>query len=330
MGCSTIGISIILALGMRAAPLAADAQPLTKVYRIGWLTADTSPPSPSSAPKAFLQGLRELEYVEGQNLVIESRYAEWRVELLPALAADLVRLKVDVIVVGTPTAIFAATQATTTIPIVIYAAMHPVDAGLVARMARPGNNITGVRTQLLELNGKWLEWLKEAVPHVSRVAVLRNPSAPGAADVFQEVQRVAQALGVELQSLEVRSPDAFESAFDAATREGARALLMLPALLCNANEGQLAALAVKSRLPAIFWRRGLAEAGGLMPYGPREPDLLRRVAVLVDQILRGAKPGDLPIEQPMRFELVLNLKTAEALGLTLPPHLLVLADEVIQ
>jgi putative ABC transport system substrate-binding protein len=287
------------------------------------------PPEPGPDLQAFRQGLHALGYVEGQNLVIEYRYAEGSQERLRDLAAELVRLQVEVIVpVNTP-AIRAVPQATTTIPIVIVAVIDPVGAGLVASLARPGGNITGISTQVLELHGKWLELLKEAVPHVARVAVLQAPTQ-GQADVWQEVKRAGQALGVELHALEVRGPDEFESAFDAATREGAGALLILPHTLFNGNESRLAALAVKSRLPALYWRREFAEAGVLMTYGPRRPEVWQRAAAFVAKILQGAKPGDLPVEQPLKFELVINLKTAQVLGITIPPHLLVLADEVIR
>jgi len=325
-----VGFLVTLTLSILAAPLAAAAQPPTKVYRIGRLSWGS--PLPESGPnlRAFRQGLRDLGYVEGQNLVIEDHYAEGSQERLADLAAELIRLQVDVIVpVGAP-AIYAATQATTTIPIVIVTSVDPIGAGLAVSLARPGGNITGISARVLELNGKLLELLKEAVPQVSRVAVLRDPDTRAAADSFQGAKMAAQALGVKLQSLEVRGPDEFESAFAAATREGAGALLMLPAILFERNERRLAALAVKHRLPAMFWRRHFAEAGGLMAYGPRGSDLWQRAAALVDKILKGAKPGDLPMEQPLKFEFVINLKTAEALSLTLPPHLLIFADEVIR
>jgi putative ABC transport system substrate-binding protein len=272
--------------------------------------------------------LRELGYVEGQNLIFEYRWAG-KADQFPGLAADLVRLNVNVIVAPLTPAIHAAKDATTMIPIVILSVGDPVRSGFVETLARPGGNITGVTGPVTaELNAKLLELLKEAVPAATRMAVLG--SAAALALNLREVERAAQSLGVQLQLLEVRGPDEFESAFETATRQGAGALIMLPVVFFAFNEKRIAELAVKYRLPAVFWRGSFAEIGGFMAYGPSRADILRRAAALVGKILQGAKPGDLPVEQAMRFELVINLKTAKALGLTIPPTLLFQADKVIQ
>jgi putative ABC transport system substrate-binding protein len=267
-------------------------------------------------------------YVEGQNLVFVERYAEGKADRLPALAAELVERHVHVIVVGDTPAIRAAIQATTTIPIVMATVADPVERGFVQSLARPGGNVTGVGGLVQEVSEKLLELLKEAVPSMRQVAVFTSPQ--GRAPQSRELETAAHARGVQLQFLKVQGPDAIERVFATATREGADALLLLPNLLFGMDERRIAALALQYRLPAIFWRRDFAEAGGLMAYGPRMPDLWRRAAALVGKILNGAKPADLPVEQPMTFELVINLKTAKALGLTIPPTLLYQADEVIK
>ena len=264
----------------------------------------------------------------GQNVAFAYRSAEGQGNRLPALADELVRLNVNVIVVSETPAIHAAIQATTTIPIVMLTVGDPVESGFVKSLARPGGNVTGVGGLVNELNRKLLELLQEAVPGVTRIAVF--VASGGLALYGTEMEAGAQELGVQLQFLEVRSPGEFESAFHAATREGAGALLILPASLFATNERRIAALTVKSRLPAIFWRRPFAEAGGLMSYGPSLADNWRRAAVLVGKILKGAQPADLPVERPTKFDLVINLKTAKELGLTIPPLLLFQADEVIQ
>jgi putative ABC transport system substrate-binding protein len=323
------GALVILALGLLAAPLAADAQPPPKVPRIGILWA-----SPISANahlrEAFRQGLRELGYVEGQNVAIEFRYAEGKLERLPDLAAELVRLKVDVIVAtNTPTAL-AAKQATRTIPIVVSVSGDPVESGLVASLARPGGNVTGLSLMVPELAGKRLQLLKEVVPGTSRVAVLSNPTNPYTGLVVRETQAAARVLGVQLQPLEVRAAEDIDRAFQAAIRGRANALIVVDDGLVFTHRARIVALAAKSRLPAIYPFREPVEAGGLMSYATNLADSNRRAATYVDKILKGAKPADLPVEQPTRFELVINMKTAKSLGLTIPQTVLIRADHVIQ
>ncbi len=324
------GLILILALSILACPLSLEAQQPAKVVRIGFLFPAT-PAATSHLLETFGQGLRELGYVEGKNFILERRYAEGRVERLPDLAAELVRLKVDLIVAATTPAIQAAKQATRTIPIVMANSFDPVGTGLVASLGRPGGNITGLSTHLQELPGKLLQLLKEAVPRVTCVAFLGNPDVPHSALVFRETQVAARVLGVELQSVEVRGAAEFESAFSAMTRERAGALILSTRVpVFFAHRKQIADLAVKNRLPAIYANRDFVDAGGLMSYGAHVPDLYRRAATYVDKMLRGAKPADLPVEQPTKFELVINLKTAKALGLTIPQSVLIRADQVIQ
>jgi putative ABC transport system substrate-binding protein len=268
-----------------------------------------------------------LGYVEGQNLIIESRWVE--PDRLSGAVAELVQLKVDVLLAGGESLVQLAKQATSTIPIVMIAS-DPAGARLVTSLARPGGNITGLTILSPELSTKRLEFLKEALPNISRVAVLYHPDFPSTALALQETQRAARALGVRLQLVEVHDPPDFEGAFAAMTREHAEALILLPVPLFLTHRSRISELAATSRLPAIYFWRDFAEAGGLMSYGPSLPELFRRAATYIDKIFKGAKPGDLPIEQPAKFELVINLKTALALGLTLPPTVLFLADEVIQ
>src|SRR5437773_9390981 len=318
-----------------AAPLAAQAQQ-GKVARIGFL----SPASPSDAGgnpsdlavlfEAFREGLRELGYLEGQNITIESRWAEGNYDRLPGLAADLVRLKVDVIVTyGTPAA-QAAKGATGTIPIVMAAIIDPVASGLVTSLARPGGNITGQSMMAPDLAEKQLQILKELVPKTSRVAVLHNPANPGNAPQVRHAQDAARALGVRLQILGARGPGEIDSAFAAMTQEQAGAVIVLVDAVLQNNRTRIADLAARHRLPAVYGLHEYAEVGGLLAYGPNRLDLFRRAATYVDRILKGAKPGDLPVEQPSTFALVINLKTAKALGLTIPPSLLLRADQVIE
>jgi ABC-type uncharacterized transport system substrate-binding protein len=319
-------------LGLLAAPLAAEAQPTGKVYRVGYLSAlSGSGPQVQRPLDAFRQRLRELGYVEGQSIAIEYRWAEGKVERLPALAAELVRLKVDVIVAsgGLPVA-QAAQQAPKTIPIIMTGPADPVAAGLVASLARPGGNITGLAIISHELVGKELELLREVVPKVSRVAVLWNPTNPGNTLQLRAAEASAQALGVRLQPLEARGPGEIDRAFAAMTRERAGALLVLLDSMLLAQRDRIAALAAQNRLPAVYGLQLHADAGGLMAYAANELDVSRGIASYVDRILKGAKPADLPIEQPTKFELVINLKTAKALGLTIPPSLLQPADQVIE
>jgi putative ABC transport system substrate-binding protein len=312
-----------------AAPLAAEAQQAAKIARIGYLS-----PNLAASPhlhEAFRQGLRDLGYVEGRNVVIEYRDAEGKPERLPALAAELVALKVDVIVAAnTPTAL-AAKQATRTIPIVFSFAADPVTSGLVTSLARPGGNVTGL--SILILVGKCLEQLTQAVPGVSRVAALVQPGAVPERtekDLLTEADVAARALGVRLQIVEARGPADFDRAFSDMTRARAGALTVLSGNMFFIERRRLVDLAAKNRLPAVYPWRDYVDAGGLMSYGPNLPDSHRRAATYVDRILKGTKPGDLPVEQPTKFELVINLKTAKALGLTIPPSLLGRADEVIQ
>jgi putative ABC transport system substrate-binding protein len=316
-----------LALSLLAAPLAADAQQVAKRPRIGLLRPE-SPPDPYT--EAFQRGLREFGYLEGQNIVIEHRSAEGKADRLPALASELVRLKVDVIVAVSTPAALAAKQATTTIPIVIAYVGDPVGSGLVASLARPGGNITGVSALNVEYSVKWVELLKETIPTLSRVAVLSNPANPNHVALGREVQGAARALGVTCQVYEVRAPEELEGAFTAMTKARADGLLVLPYPFTFVHARRIADLATKSRLPAVFGFRESVEAGGLIAYAANAPDMFRRAAAYVDKILKGAKPADLPVEQPTKFELVINLKTAKALGLTIPQSILLRADEVIQ
>jgi len=307
-------------------PLAAEAQQAGKVWRIGFISvthrADDEDP--------FFRRLGELGYVEGQNLITERRYSQGRAERFSEFATELVRLKVDVIVVNTTPAALAVKRSTQTIPIVIPTAIDPVAAGLVASLARPGGNITGLTNQAPELVGKRLQLLKEAIPRLSRVAVLWNAANPANARPWRETQDAARALGVALQSQEVRGPADFERVFAVMAREHPDALLFIGDALTIQHAGKVVGFVTRSRIPIIFDRAEMTAAGGLMSYGTQFTDLWRRGAVLVDKILKGAKPADLPVEQPTTFELVINLKTARALGITIPQALLLRADQVIE
>jgi putative tryptophan/tyrosine transport system substrate-binding protein len=326
-----IVLLVILALSLLVAPLAAEAQLLGKVPRIGVLELGTPPASPAWIAHSLLwQNLRQLGWLEGQNLVMEYRWANGQPSRLSSLAAELVRLPVDVIVVVASPAIRAVQRATTTIPIVMVSVGDPVEEGFVADLARPGGNISGVGGVVPELSGNLLEFLTEAVPGVTRMAVLAGLANPTTERMVHDIERAAQAFGVSTQLLMVGPPDRFEPAFEAAISEGAGALLVLPSVFLSYHQSQIAALALKNRLPAIYWQRGFAEACGLMAYGPRGSHLWQRAATHVEKILKGAKPADLPVEQPIQFELVVNLKTMKALGLTISPVLLFQADEVIR
>jgi putative ABC transport system substrate-binding protein len=315
-----------LTLAVLLVPLIADAQQATKVHRIGWLR-----PDPEPALDIFRQGLRDLGYVEGQNLIIEQRYAGGSAERLRDLAAELVRLPVEVIVAGGSAATRAAQQATRTIPIVMASSGDPVGLGFVASLARPGGNITGVSNFVADLPGKQLELLKEAVPQSARIAVLTNPAHSSHGTEMEHLAAAAKALGVHVHVVDLRGPDELEGAFAAMTREGAEALVVLgEPLLIDRIIGAIVDRAAQYRLPAIYRWRIQVEAGGLMFYGPNQSAMRRRFAYYVDRILKGTKPADLPVEQPTKFELVINLKTANALGLTLPPSILFQADEVIR
>jgi putative ABC transport system substrate-binding protein len=317
--------------GLLAAPLAAEAQQAAKIARIGYLAGSLA--GNPHLPEAFRQGLRDLGYVEGRTVVIEYRDAEGKLERLPALAAELVALKVDVILAGGTPQALAAKQATRTLPIVFAAHADPVGSGLVTSLARPGGNVTGLSLLAPELVGKRLEQLKQAVPGVNRVAVLWEPGAYvelTERDILKETEVAARALGVRLQFVEARGPADFDRAFSDMTRARAGALTVLPSTMFIIERRRLVDLAAKNRLPAVYTSREYVDAGGLMSYGPSIADLFRRAATYVDKILKGAKPGDLPVEQPTKFELVINLKTAKALGLTIPPSVLSRADEVLQ
>jgi len=323
-------VAAVVPLLLSASLGTAAAQLSAKVPRVGYLNPG-SPSDPLSQRRlgAFRQGLRDLGYVEGQNIAIESRWAEGKHDRLPALAADLVRSKVDVIVAMTGAATQAAQQATGTIPIVMSLVNDPVGSGLVANLARPGGNVTGLTIMSPDLVGKQLQLLKEMVPKVSRIALLRHPDNPASAAQLREAEAAAQALGVRLQTLEARGPQEIDSAFAAMTRERAGALLIIPDAVFGNQRRQIAELAAKKRLPSIYWLREYAEAGGLMSYGANDLDLKRRAATYVDRILKGAKPADLPVEQPTKFELVMNRRAAKAIGLTIPPSLLDRADQII-
>ena len=311
-----------------AAPLVGEGQP-ARAPRIGFLSTF----SPSDNPlwrQAFRQGLSDLGYSEGHNIAIQYRYAEGRPERLRDLAAELVGLKVDVIVAETTPASLAAKQATSTIPIVMTIVADPLVTGLVPSLARPAGNITGTSLQFPESVAKRLQLLNEIVPKVSRVAVLWNSASPITPPQFTQVEAAAQALRMRLEPLEVRTPDDFERAFQAAARSRAGALLVLNDFFIDQHLSRIAVLAAKSRLPSMYGARAFAEAGGLMSYGPDFLDISRRAAIYVDKILKGAKPADLPVAQPTKFDLVINLKTAKAIGLTIPPSLLQRADQVIE
>jgi putative tryptophan/tyrosine transport system substrate-binding protein len=332
MTCRRLGLLVSLTLGILWLPLAADAQRTTNVPTIGVLL----PWSPPAVPDwkqhwGFLQELHTLGWREGEPLAVEYRWASGQFDRAVDLIRELVQLKVDVVVVDSLT--WAAQRAATTSPMVLITAGDPAAEGFVAGLARPGGHMTGVAGMAPALNSKLLELLKEAVPAITRIAVLVDPIAFGRGYTLQETRRAAQALDVQLHVLEARHPHAFERAFAAATQAGDGALLILPSVLFGLDRSRLAALAdlaAKHRLPAIYWQRAFAEAGGLLAYGPNIRDLPRRAASYVDRILKGAKPADLPVERPTTFELVINLKTAQALGLAVPPSLLFQATEVIR
>ena len=312
------------------APLAAEAQQARKLYRIGFLGNRGSTPEYLPLLKAFRQGLRERGWVEGQNILIEYRWAEGKFDRLPELAAELVRLKVDLIFAQSSIYVEPARRATRTIPIVFAVHADPVGTGHVASLGRPGGNITGLSLAQTEVSGKGLELLKEAVPGATRIAVLWHPATPSNGPGLKAVEAAARVLGVQVQALAVRGPDDFEGAFSAMTRERADAFLVIAAAIFFTAQRQLADFAVKHRLPTMFGVREHAETGGLLTYGANYADLFRRSAGYVDRILKGAKPADLPVEQASIFELVINLKTAKALGLTIPPSLRLRADRVIE
>jgi ABC-type uncharacterized transport system substrate-binding protein len=315
--------------GMLAVPLAAVAQQAGKVPRIGYLGTRTLP---DFGVDAFRQGLRELGWIEGQNIVVDYRLAEGQLDRLPDLAAELVRLKVDIIVAQATPGAAAAKKATDTIPIVMVPVGDPVGLGLIASLARPGGNVTGLSYSVggLEIIGKQLELLKETLPKIRRVAILLNPANPTRPVAMRDVEVAARSLALQLQFVEARHPDEFDSAFGAMGKARTGGLVVMADTMFVLHRTRLADLAARRRLPTAYGWREHVEAGGLMSYGPSLSDLFRRSATFIDRILKGAHPGDLPVEQPTKFELVINAKTAKALGLTIPQSLLARADQVIQ
>jgi len=316
--------ALVMTLAMGGA--VAKAQQPAKIPRIGYLGSTSA----SARTEAFRQGLRELGYVEGKNIVIEWRPHEGKVDRLPALAAELVRLKVDIIITAGAPAARAAKEATLTIPIVMTQIGDPVGSGFVASLARPGGNITGLSTLAPELSGKRLELLKEIVPKLSRVAVLGTSTNPGNSQALKETELAAGAYKVQLQNIDVLSPKDIETAFRDANKGRAGAVLVLASPIIESHRTQIADLAAKNRLPAIYYAPEFVEAGGLMSYGTSFADLFRRAATYVDKILKGRRPSDLPVEQPIKFEFVINLKAAKQIGLTIPPNVLARADRIIK
>src|SRR5713101_2253155 len=325
MWCSTVECILLLTLSLLATPLAADAQPAGKVWRIGFISV-----AYARIEDVFFQQLRELGYVEGQNLVVERRYSEGRAERFAEFAAELVRLNLDMIIVTTTPAVLAVKNATQTIPIVQPNSLDPVGAGLVASLARPGGNFTGTTQQAPDIVAKRLQLLVQAIPNVSRVAVVWNAANPGNAGSWREVQNAARVLGVKLQPREVRGPLDFDRIFAGMARERPDALLIIGDRLTLQHGKEIVDFANQKRIPSMLDRAYAETAGVLMSYGAEEEELWRRAAVIADKIFKGAKPADLPMEQPTKFRLVINLKTAKALGLTIPPSLMLLADQVIE
>jgi ABC-type uncharacterized transport system substrate-binding protein len=319
--CLVLG-TMLLALG-----LPAEAQQTAKIPRIGFLIAST-PSNYVTRIETFRQGMRELGWVEGKNITIEYRYAEGKAERLREIAAEFVSLKVDVFVIAANAT--AAKEATKTIPIVFAAIADPVASGIVDSLAKPGGNLTGLTVLAPELTGKRLELLKEAAPKITRVAFLWNPSNPGDVPLWKEVEAASGALGLQVRSLEVRSLTDFDNAFATATRERVEAFTMTLNPFINTYRPRILDFVAKNRLPAIFGVPDIVEAGGLMSYGPDYAEHFRRLATFVDKILKGAKPADLPVEQPTKFEFVVNLKTAKEIGLTMPPNLVARANRVIK
>ncbi|MGH8056844.1 MAG: ABC transporter substrate-binding protein [Candidatus Entotheonellia bacterium] len=323
---SPMAIIVILAFGLLVGAQAIHAQQPARIPRVGFLRTYPVP----NFEEAFRQGLRELGYVEGQTLLIEQRYWQGSGERLADVVAELVRLNVDALVAPSMAEALAAKRATNTIPIITVAVSDPVQAGLIASMARPGGNVTGVASLTAGMHMKRLEFLKEALPRLSRVAMLYDPRRPDVSFWFSTTEMAARALELQLYPHEARELEELDGTFAAMAAEHADALLVVGAALFAANRARLAELALQYRLPTSFPERGFVEAGGLMSYGPNVPEMFRRAAYYVDRILKGVRPADLPVEEPMKFELIINLKTARAFGLTIPPALLVQADEVIR
>ena len=307
----------------------ANAQPQKKVPRIGFLSVGSAA-SMLSRVEAFRQGLREQGYTEGRNILVEYRYAEDNLDRLREFAKELARLRVDVIVTGGPLATRPAKEAAGTIPIVLAYEADPVRTGLVASLARPGGNITGLTSGTEELNGKRLELLKEAIPKLSRIAVLRNPGMLGSADALKDAELAAQSLALKMQVLEIRGPNDLDKIFQAAKKNSVGALMTIGDPVTFTHRRRVANLAIKNRFATIHGQIPFAEAGGLMVYGPNDADMYRRAATFVDKILKGTKPADLPVERPVKFDLIINLKTAKQIGLTIPPNVLARADRVIK
>lgn len=323
-----VNLSLVAVLSLLFLPLDAHAQPTTKVHRLGVLSGTFAG---SPAVEAFRQGLHELGYVEGRNIIVEYRFANGRTDRLPALAAELIRLKVDVIAAGPTAPALAVKKATETIPVVMLGAFTPVELGLVANLARPGGNVTGSSWSVNEaIMGKGLQLLKGVLPNLGVVAVLSNPTNPAHAGAVENIKLVAKSLGVQLQLLEARAPSEFDGAFRAMIKQRADAVLIVADALFVTHKRMLADLEAKYRLPSMHTLRANVEAGSLMSYGPNIYEVWRRTALVVDKIFKGAKPADLPIEQPTDYELVINLKTAKALGVTIPASVLARADEVIE
>ncbi len=331
MRARTIVNVVTLAFGILAASLVAKAQPAARGYRIGVLLAA---PAPAVTPyvEALRERLRELGYVEGQNLALELRWVTTAEGFggLDRLAADLVRSKVDLLVAWTTPATLAAKRATSTIPIVMVSVGDPVGSGLVASLSRPGGNVTGVTSVVPDLSGKQLQLLREVRPDARRIAALQNPTNPSSALAWREIQKAAESLGVHLQLVGVREPRELEPAFAAMARDHAAGVVIIADPLFISERRRIAELAQQARLATVFQRSENVEAGGLMAYGAKNTEQFRQAAVYVDRILKGAKPADLPVEQPIQFELAINLKTAKALGLAIPPSVLARADRVIQ
>jgi putative tryptophan/tyrosine transport system substrate-binding protein len=328
-GLGTIGLRVILALSIFMAALAADAQTLVKIPKVGVLSPG-SPPQPLTPLGSFRQGLHDLGYVEGQTILLEYRYAEWQHDRLPSLAAELVQLRPDVIFTWTTPGARAAKQATTTIPIVIGSAADLVGQGLVASLARPGSNITGLELDDELLVGKRFELLKAATPAIARVAVLVNPANPAFDRLLRDATAQTRTLGLQLQLIEARAPDVFDAAFAAMAEHQAEALMIVDDPMFIDHRHRLLDLATRYRLPTVAGARMFADAGSLIAYGRSLHEMFRRAATYVDKILNGTNPADLPVERVPKYELVINLKTAQALGLTIPPIVLFQADEVIK
>ena len=326
MRMATLLGSAVFLFVLMLGPAPADAQQPGRVPKVGFVR---SGPPPKSFVEGFQRGLREQGYVEGRTIVVEYRFTDGSPAQLTDAVAELLRLKVDVLVTSGVSASLAARNATKTVPIVFPAVVGPVETGLVTSLARPGANLTGLSANAPDVLPKRLEMLKQVVPRLSRVAVLRNPASPAnAAETLKELERGAHVLGVQLDMVDARGPDDFDAAFRAAKKS--QALLQLDDVLFTTHRVRLVDLAMRNRLPAIYGFREHVDAGGLMSYGPNLPELYRRSATFVDKILKGARPGDLPVEQPATFELAINLKSAKVLGLTIPPSLLLRADQVIQ